>query len=46
MDGVIDTVKVEDDVSMKEGEKKTEEGATVPEKKESTQPKKEDGKIQ
>jgi hypothetical protein len=46
MDGVIDTVKVEDDVTVKEGEKKGEEGATVPEKKESAEPKKEEGKMQ
>jgi hypothetical protein len=46
MDGVIDTVKVEDDVTLKGGDTKGEQGATVPEKKESAEPKKEEGKIQ
>jgi hypothetical protein len=46
MDGVIDTVKVEDEVTAKGGETGTG-GATAPEKKKETvEPKKEEGKIQ
>jgi len=44
MDGVIDGVKVEDEVTLKEGEKKGAEGTITPEKKETAEPKKDEPK--